>query len=1233
MEEPHPAQPPTDPGAVTILRPVDRRRLMTKEYTLAANGKAKRREFSEARTFSVEQRHVDGIAALHWLLTKIERDPAAFIIRGEPFAATDRSASRRLLHDRPADERKGEPAAAATYFDVPRAWLMLDADKIALPSSASVINDPADVAQSLVDLFAGYAPELEGVTAVVQFSSSAGIAEMAEAEITAGLPDVWSGAAGKGGTVSAHIWFWLAEPQDGAALKRWAAAINAKAGSKVIDAAMFSAVQVHYCAGPIFSAGLRDPLAGRRVMLVKGHADAATLEIPVEAPRVVYTGGGLAVAGVGFDARLDAIGRTGFNLEINSAIASFVASNWPNPDTEALIGLLQARIETADAGGRSQAQMDAYKDARSLRRRIDWTVARERMQREEAARIRAEAEARNAIAPTFPDKAVTLAEGRDLAAAAVAEFADKMRAGERPEMLLRLTVGAGKSEAAIRQAPALLDAAREGGREGALYYMVPRHDLGSEIAARLSAAHGGKPVAIWRGMDADDPDAPGFNDPAIPKERKIKMCRDPELPATARAAGLSAGDACNGCPLQCRYRNQRGQKADVWLGAHNMAFQGLPKALPAAAAVVIDEAFWPAAVKGWDGAPIQLALSALGDTRTGMIPAADRERLLYLRHKAALALRGGFDGVPHEAGGLLRSAFAAVGMTADDAAEWEAAEWDCKPRVKLAADAGRAATLTALRDAAEHGFNRLRPVLARHVRELLAGDAARSVNATFVPDADLGRGQGSGPAIRFEWREDFAPWAAEAPKLLLDATTHPELARIWAPDLRVVDIEIEAPALRLRQVVGAEFGKSFFTRTPGNVERLADLVMVEAAEAAGGGVLVITQKEVEAQLWAALVKRHDGGTLPPGVELAHHGNVTGIDRWRDVARLVVVGRPAMNRTDGERLAEIVAGKPVAVTQDGDRARWPTVTAGIRRPDGKATPVEQPRHADPLVEGIRWSITEGAILQAIGRARAVQRAEPVHVTLLAQFALPITVATVEDWHDAIPDRLTVAAAEAAIGGKALPLAPADLAAARPDLWPTPAAAEKDMHRSGKAGHSLIDIPYKDLSGFSRLTPARYRKPGARRWSMALVPAEGGEQALAAIVGPLAAYETVAEAAGKAQAGVGAAAAASPAADPAEALVPAEVAGARLFHLGDDPPLPGEAIGSLPTPASVPPASAVALLTELTIRLEAVKPPRLHGDGMDLVRIDWWHERRAAARARWPVPLAAADAVGAARGAAG
>ncbi len=867
--------------AITILRPVRYGAQVAKTFTVASNGQVVKRDFPDVKTFHVTVAPVDGIEALHHTLLSIEADATACVIRGQPDAKADLSGIRRQKRQN-----------GGLFDDVARHWIMVDADKIKLPAGSSVIDDPVDVAGFLVDLFGGLVPELEGVSAIVQFSSSAGLEEMADAEAAAGLPPRWGGVCKRGSGIGAHLWFWLNVAHDGEALDRWAKAINAKVGNKAIDPATLRTVQPHYTAGPIFGAGLRDPLVGRRTVIIRGSADAATLVIPAKASQQEYKAGTNNNLGIGFAGLLDRIGSPlhGFHDPINAAIASFIGSNGHDADVGALVDMLRERIAAADPGGRSPGEISRYADADRLRLRIDWTLSRE-AEKQEARR--AEREAAGAVDPTFPDRAVTLAEGRRQAAEAIDGFAQRLQAGETPEMLLRMTVGGGKSEIAVNAVARLLDAAAIGKREGALLYLVPRHDLGGEIVERIAAAHPGQQLATWRGLGADDPHRPG-----------VKMCLDPDLTAAAGAAGLDKTVVCPACPLQgaCGYNRQRQQRANVWIAAHNLAFQGRPQGLPKPALAVIDEAFWGVAVSGLDAAdPIQLALSSLDSDRTGNLRGIARQRLLDLRRRAASIL------AYHEPGAFMREAFEAGGFTAETAREWHVAEWSTKPAVKFVGDWERTNLLDALASIAGQGFTALRPMLAKFVWDLLEGNAARSVNVALVPEANLGRDQGTGPAIRFAWRQDFVKWVADAPKLFLDATTPVELVRRWAPKIEAVEIEIQAPAQQVRQVIGREFGRAFFQQNPNNVARLADLVVVDLAEAAGD-VLVVAQKVVEAALKKEMTRRF-GGALPPRLHLAHHGAITGLDKFRAVDRVVVVGRPAVNRITGERLAEVIAGGP------------------------------------------------------------------------------------------------------------------------------------------------------------------------------------------------------------------------------------------------------------------------------------------------------------------------------------
>ncbi|MBC4018725.1 hypothetical protein [Siccirubricoccus deserti] len=781
--------PPSD--SLTILRPVDHRRMMAKEYAISPNGMVVKREFTEPKHFSVTRREVDGIEALHTALVEIERDPRACVIRGEPRPDTDLTRTRRV--------KKGE---AATFDDVPRRWIMVDADKVPLPAGTSVIDDPADVARFLVELFAGFAPELEGVTAVVQFTASAGIGEMAEAEAAAGMKPRWAGVSKPGSGTGAHLWFWLTEPQGEAALIRWANAINAKVGHKAIDPMGLRTVQPHYTAGPVFGAGLRDPLAGRRTVLVWGSADAATLEIPAEPVRPVYrpgAGSGTSAAGIGFPALLARIGDLvhGFHGPINAAIASYIATNWPNPDVDALIELLRGRILSADPGGRSSAEIERYADPGNLRARIEWTMDREREKHQAE-----QAEAARPVEPTYPDRGVPLAEAQRVAGKAIAGFAEKIANGETPQLLIAVTVGGGKTFSAIDALPALLAAGEAAGR-GPVLFAHPRHKLGDQIAADVAAQHPHIEVAVWRGMDADDPERPGE-----------KMCRDPELSGAASAAGQGATAGCAACVFNagCSYlaQERNNKTAKVHVAPHqvqfNAPFSGWPrtkvdgKSVPVQpTACIVDEDISGAGLGGMDERPVQLALSALQSEATPNLTGADRERLLYLRRRVLEALTN------HPPGPLFREAVEWMGEAPDEltglnaAREMALLEWATKPQVKIAKSATRAEAIAAFGDAAAQGFTRLRPRLAESIAVFLASGDARSVNVTLVPEADLGHGAGTGPAIQFTWRKDFHD-AWQSALLLLDATGRPEILRHWAPNLEAVEIEVQAPHQHVIQV-------------------------------------------------------------------------------------------------------------------------------------------------------------------------------------------------------------------------------------------------------------------------------------------------------------------------------------------------------------------------------------------------------------------------------------------------
>jgi len=1243
QHEPGDAPEGHDPYALTILRSLDARRPLTKRYDSDATGSAVKTAYTGHKHFAVEEIRALNIQDLAEHMQWLERDPSAAIIRGAPLATTDRSKALRRSN-----------GATATFEDVPRGWFMADLDDVPLPASVSVTADPHEVAAHLVDLLTGFAPDLVDVTAVVQFSSSAGIADIAEAEAVAGLPPRWAGVAKPGNRVGGHIWFMLARPESSAAVKRWALGVNARAGKKLIDPALFQSIHLHYVAAPIFGQGLRDPLAGRRVQIVQGLEDAATLTIPefstapLRGATADFAGWGNGFAGGGFEARLAAIGTTGFHAEINAAVASYVASHWPTVDTEWLVAALQARILAAPPGDRSEAQIAAYAASEALQRRIEWAMAREAEKHEAQA-----AEQARPIDPTYPDYGVPLAEGQAQAKTAVARFGDLIRTGEAPEHLLRVSVGTGKSHAAIEALPELLEAARMGQGirkrraeiekmtlqariraaasdptedappekigppsppkpgKGAVFYLVPRHQLGDEIVARIRKAHPGLTVATWRGLDAQDPEIDGAT-----------MCLDRELTRAAGLAGLGETAPCVACPLrdQCGYRRQRKQKADIWIAAHNLAFSDKPEGLPDAGCIVVDESFYQAGLHGLDGLPVQMVVAALDEDRTGDVTGVDQQRLLNLRALVKRAIEGQGTGQLH------RSGFEREELTADSLGEMRALEWRTKPTVDLSDCRDRGGIMEAMKGLGGQGFTPLRAMLATQLEAFLSRRDARCVGLELDLTAETGRGQGTAPAVKMAWRNAFKGWCSAVPKLLLDATTAPELVRIWCPALVVTDIEVSAPHQHVTQVFDREFGKKWF-ETASNVAAVADLAITELART-DGQVLLILQQVGEDLVRAELARRSGG--LSNRLHLAHHGNLTGLDGYGDVATLIVVGRPTPNRLTGERNAEVIRGGAVERVPNADDAWWPQAEAGLRMADGTGQRVETSRHPDPLVEAARWTIAEGAVIQAIGRARGVRRTEAnrVRVVVLGNMPLPMTVTTATTWEDFKPGRVEVAIAEAAMAGTALPLGAADLAAARPDIWRNAGQVADDLRGVNRI--SLIEPIYKQFPIYS----AHYWKPGTFRPSLALVPAAGGQAALEAVLGvKLARFDWLepppaAEQATKAEPQL------KPRARPAAKPEPlAEPAGAAVMVLGEAPPFdpipapppppqqrdflflrlaPAPDTAVAPKVDTSPTPDARERLACLSRRLFQVRPPRPSNDGMNAVRMAHWLERCAQAR---------------------
>ncbi|MDT7952392.1 MAG: toprim domain-containing protein [Acetobacteraceae bacterium] len=605
----------------------------------------------------------------------------------------------------------------------------------------------------------------------------------------------------------------------------------------------------------------------------------------------------------------------------------------------------------------------------------------------------------------------------DRAAQAFAAAAEAAEAGAVPPVqAIRVDLGAGKSHAARRELVALVRRLRARGDMRTVALAVPEHGLAAEAAAALAELAPDLAVRVWRGRERP---APG---------RDGSMCQDLARVAEARRLRLDVmGFACRDCPFAqaCDYLAQHKARADLWVVPAAMLHQQRPKALGELAALVVDEDPGPAL----EGVKEIIRLPVTDLARYDAIE-RDRlasQRLASLRRLVLDALAELPDGpVP-------RDAFTASGMTADSARELLALEWRTLIEPKLPPGAAPAARAKALAEAARNADLGRRVMLAHALAALLAADGPQASGLTELRTA------GSARELHLRARRELhGSW--RVPTLLLDATLNMALVRhTWPAAELVADLAVEAPHQRVRQITDAAFSLSALDaddpritaeerrRRERNLLRLHATLHAEARRHAGR-VLVVSNKRVRARL--------EGMGLPGNVEMAHFKKLRGLDRWRDVAALIVVGRPLPPAAAMSRAAATLTGAAVPAT-DYQRAE-----AFREMADGTREPAETWRHPDPLAEALRWAACEAEVVQAIGRARGVSRGpgNPVAVLVLGDLPLPMPV-ELQPCVLPSPDDLQLAA-----GGLAC-REPAHAARAYPNLWRSGEAARKAWQRCG------------------------------------------------------------------------------------------------------------------------------------------------------------------------------------------
>jgi hypothetical protein len=337
--------------------------------------------------------------------------------------------------------------------------------------------------------------------------------------------------------------------------------------------------------------------------------------------------------------------------------------------------------------------------------------------------------------------------------------------------------------------------------------------------------------------------------------------------------------------------------------------------------------------------------------------------------------------------------------------------------------------------------------------------------------------------IKWRGKKEINAQYRVAPMLLLDATLPDiEILKHLHENIKVVaDINVPLPpSVFIRQLLGAPTTESKLLFRDPNKKKANEkhrhavkrYILKRFHETGRQKTLVICQQEFHS--W--LVDK-----LPKEINFLHYNNLVGVDAYRDVRLLFLIGRTQPGPDAAEANAGALTGAmPAPATYCKPPTNFvfydPTLRV-INLKNGSGVSVWGDAHPDALCEEIRWQICERELLQALGRARAGNRTPetPLDVELLFNTAL-VTVDEAVRWAE--PSLLWETIAEGVVLTSAV-----DLRKAWPKIWSNATAATRTLKEPLPALPGWTKVTYQ-LAGRRMNQRTAYfdtgRVPDPRGW---------------------------------------------------------------------------------------------------------------------------------------------------------
>lgn len=668
--------------------------------------------------------------------------------------------------------------------------------------------------------------------------------------------------------------------------------------------------------------------------------------------------------------------------------------------------------------------------------------------------------------------------------------------------------GVGKTHTTLNATLEYLLKARNQGESARITIAVPTHKLADELKQDLDpliAAHGFK-CATYRSRLAIDPNAKSEQCMCLEPER-VKACQEIFDDVATHACGSHKNGVI--CPShgQCAYQKQKHilEGADVKIVTHASLFYGAPFELfevNPPDALIIDEDFTQKGIDDPSDLRNQIMVDALRESRfvvssrilppdpsdpaalptrqkyVDMSDTADLMEISRRIHEVIAAISG--------SGYLTRDIFESYGVCPEDC--WRAFEYELRTILRSGIQANMTIAEVKSRAARARGnvLSLKRARFFSFLGDFLSESDVKTPNIRLRKNKPIEGNIGFADVLELtRLRKIHDDWHAAT--LVLDATMREGIVRRYLRALpEVKSIKVDMPQAYVRQVTDTKNPNQTYVsnnaagentvkerlRAIDRVRRYIELQsMIFKGKGKGKGIPIPSRDQYGNETTIALdfvficeKKVHerllDGWIPPSNVGIDYSARIRGSNKYSGVAGIAVFGRTHVPVREVEHLAAILLGEmPNDTIHPNNRGDYHYLSeeAGIRLHDGSGIGVKRNQHPDPFVEDVRWAITEGGLLQSIGRARAVRRTSdnPVFIDILTNIPLPVVVDEVVRMKDLYLDLFD----EMAMTGL-LPGSDADSAKMFPELWKN-AKAVKNARATRRRSEKGACYPHRGV----------------------------------------------------------------------------------------------------------------------------------------------------------------------------